>query len=79
MKCLSTCQSLDVACPIKECRSWIDFEEDRNCLHEAISKNGAMTLREVAVRMGVSFVRIKQIEEKALAKMSKKGKNKLDN
>tara|TARA_R100000664_G_C2669712_1_gene82283 strand:- start:299 stop:538 length:240 start_codon:yes stop_codon:yes gene_type:complete len=77
MKCLEVCQELECACPVKECRSWIDYEEDYNCIHEAISKHGAMTLREVADRMGVSFVRIKQIEEKALKKMSKRTKNEL--
>jgi DNA-directed RNA polymerase sigma subunit (sigma70/sigma32) len=33
-----------------------------------------MTLREVADRLGVSFVRIKQIEEKALNKLGITGK-----
>jgi len=56
---------------VKECRSWIEYEEDLNCIHEAIRKNGNMTLREVSERLGVSFVRIKQIEEKALKKLSK--------
>ena len=75
MKCLETCQELKVACPIKECKSWIDYEEDYNCIHEAIYKNGHMTLREISMRMGVSFVRVKQIEDKALKKLSKRVKN----
>jgi DNA-directed RNA polymerase sigma subunit (sigma70/sigma32) len=42
----------------------------------AINKHpeGNMTLREVADRLGVSFVRIKQIEEKALNKLGITGK-----
>ncbi len=77
MKCLKVCQELKYACPITECKSWIDYEEDYNCIHEAISKTGPMTLREISMRMGVSFVRIKQIEDKALKKLSKRVKNEL--
>tara|TARA_B100000287_G_scaffold373736_1_gene373093 strand:- start:566 stop:706 length:141 start_codon:yes stop_codon:yes gene_type:complete len=36
---------------------------------ETVDKHGALTLREVADRLGVSFVRIKQIEDKALKKI----------
>ena len=39
---------------------------------KAVEKNGSMTLREVADRMNVSFVRIKQIQDKALEKMQLK-------
>lgn len=77
MRCLKVCHDLGCACPVKECRSWIDYEEDYNCIHEAISKHGSMTLREISLRIGVSFVRIKQIEEKALKKLSKRTKNEL--
>ncbi len=68
-KCLSTCQELDVDCPIEECRYWISFPKDRNCTLETVEKHGSLTLREVADRLGVSFVRIKQIEDKALKKI----------
>jgi DNA-directed RNA polymerase sigma subunit (sigma70/sigma32) len=34
----------------------------------SIEKNGPMTLREVADRLNISFVRIQQIEERVLAK-----------
>ena len=77
MKCLDTCRELQCACPIKECKFWIDYEEDHNCTHEAVRKHGAMTLREISLRMGVSFVRIKQIEQKALQKLAKRTKNEL--
>jgi len=50
---------------------WIDYEEDNNCTAIAAKKNGSMSLREIADRMGVSFVRIKQIEDKALVKLRK--------
>tara|TARA_R100000008_G_C3537435_1_gene142841 strand:+ start:331 stop:513 length:183 start_codon:yes stop_codon:yes gene_type:complete len=51
---------------------WIDYEEDLNCTLITVRKHGNLTLREVAVREGVSFVRIKQIEQKALEKLKKK-------
>ena len=76
-ECLEICKQLKCSCPVKECKSWIDYEDEYNCMHEAIERNGAMTLREVAERMGVSFVRIKQIEDKALVKISKKIKKRL--
>ena len=45
--------------------------EDLNCVLEAVKKNNnsGLTLREVADRLGVSFVRIKQIESAAIKKL----------
>ncbi len=68
-KCLQTCVELNTSCPIKECRHWIDFPEDRNCIFETVSEHGALTLREVSDRMGISYVRVKQIQDKALKKI----------
>ena len=52
----------------------INYPEDLNCTLIAINKNhtGELTLREVADRMGVSFVRIKQIQDQALQKLEKR-------
>ena len=69
-KCLQTCKELNVVCPIEECRNWIEHVPDLNCTLEAIRKAGPMTLREVAERLQISFVRVKQIEDKALKKIS---------
>ena len=44
-----------------ECRYYIDYPEDDNCALVAIEKHGAMTLREVAKRMQISFVRVKPV------------------
>ena len=55
-----------------ECRYYIDYPEDDNCALVAIEKHGAMTLREVAKRMQISFVRVKQIEDVALSKLAKR-------
>ena len=69
-KCLQTCKEINVTCPVEECRYWIDFPEERNCMFESVTKNGEMTLRECAQRLNISFVRVKQIETKALKKIS---------
>ena len=69
-KCLQACKALEVACPVEECRHWIYYPKDANCLFESINKNGNMTLREVADRLRISFVRVKQIQDVALKKIS---------
>ena len=53
-------------------RCWIDYPEDLNCIHVAIKKHGGMTLEEVSKRIGVSLVRISQIEKQALKKLNKR-------
>tara|TARA_Y100000034_G_C6776623_1_gene346805 strand:+ start:392 stop:628 length:237 start_codon:yes stop_codon:yes gene_type:complete len=71
MKCIKRCRKQKSPCNEKKCRLWIDFKGDLNCTLETVEKNGSLTLREVADRLGVSFVRIKQIEDEALKKLSK--------
>ena len=56
----------------KQDRSWIDYPEDNNCIYVAIEKHGAMTLEQVAKRLGISLVRVSQIEKQALNKLSKR-------
>jgi DNA-directed RNA polymerase sigma subunit (sigma70/sigma32) len=68
-ECSKYCVDNQVSCPIKDCKNWLDYEEDVNCMLIAIEKNGAMTLREIADRLGLSFVRVKQIQDKAASKM----------
>ena len=50
IECAKKCSELNVSCPVKDCRLWIDYEEDLNCVNIAIDKNGAMKLRQVAER-----------------------------
>lgn len=71
--CCKCCKEKEVACPIKDCERWINYKDDLNCSLISIEKHGRMTLREVADRMGVSFVRIKQLQDKALKKITKSG------
>ncbi len=67
--CAQKCQEHKVSCPFKDCKMWIDYEKDFNCTNIAIAVNGNMTLRQIAEREGLSFVRIQQIEKKALKKL----------
>lgn len=62
-------------CSPENCRCWIDYPEDNNCAFVAIEKHGAMTLEETAKRLGISLVRVSQIEKQALKKLSKRIKN----
>ena len=52
----------------------MEYEDDLNCAVVAVNKNGCkpLTLREVGDRLGVSFVRVKQIEDKVLHKIKTK-------
>ena len=68
-ECCNTCILNTKKCRDKECKHWIDYKEDLNCTLIAIEKNGEMTLRQIADRMGISFVRVKQIQDKAIKKL----------
>jgi len=57
------------SCKEESCRYWIDYKDDLNCTLICAEKNGPLTLREISKRLGVSFVRVKQIEEKAMKKI----------
>ena len=59
-------------CDECKCRQWLDYEEDLNCTLIAVDKHGSMTLRETGDRLGISFVRVKQIQDVALAKLAAK-------
>jgi|TARA_Y100000296_G_scaffold41248_1_gene47544 hypothetical protein len=74
-ECAETCVKHDVACPVEDCRLWIKYDEDLNCTDIAVAKHGKMTLREISERIGVSFVRIKQIEDGLKIKMKKRINN----
>jgi len=75
MNCVELCRSKNSSCENKSCRKWIDYEEDLNCTHIAIDKHGSMTLRSIGKRLKVSFVRIKQIQDRALRKLLPKVQN----
>ena len=70
-KCLQKCVLEDRPCTQKDCRGWIEYEDDLNCSFLSIKKYKILTLEEVAKRLGLSIVRIKQIQDKALQKLQK--------
>ena len=70
-KCFDVHEHYGVPCDKQECRQWMDFEDDLNCAIVCANRHGPMTLHEVAPRLGVSFVRIKQNQDAALKKMSR--------
>lgn len=59
-------------CSPETCRCWIDYPEDNNCALVAVEKHGAMTLEETAKRLGISLVRVSQIEKQAISTLSKR-------
>lgn len=69
-KCVEKCMTLKVSCPNQECRMWIDSEKNLNCCNVAIDNNGEMDLRQIGEILGISFVRVKQIQDKAIQKIS---------
>jgi len=70
-KCAEECKLKKTACKEKKCRYWIEYKDDFNCTLLSVQKHGKMTLREVAERLQISFVRVKQIEDKAIEKLIK--------
>jgi len=71
IECAEKCVELGVTCPIKDCRCWIDYKEDLNCVNVAIKNNGAMKLREIAERLDLTPARVQQIEKGVLVKLKK--------
>ena len=71
-KCFDACVDNDVSCPVKDCRYWIDYEEDLNCTIVCANDNGSLSLRVISDRMGVRFVRIKQIHDFTVGKFTKR-------
>jgi hypothetical protein len=70
-KCYKICYEKNVSCPCENCRFWINYEKDLNCILLAIKKNGNMTLKEVANRMETSLNEVLKIEKKTIAKIKK--------
>lgn len=70
-ECSQLCLDNGIHCHIQDCKHWINYRTDNNCDLIAIKKNGPLTLRQVGERLGVSYVRIKQIEDGAIKKIRK--------
>ena len=69
--CATECLSAERECSEEGCRYWINYEDDLNCSLISIGRNGRMTLQQIADRLGISVVRVLQIERKAKSKLKK--------
>ena len=72
LECSRVCLKHNKPCDNAGCKHWISFEDEHNCVLISVNKNGRMTLREVAIRLKISFSRVKQIEVEALKKIKKR-------
>jgi hypothetical protein len=79
MPCSRDCLKEKKCCDKEECRYFINFEKEYNCSLISIYENGPLSLREVAEREGISFTRVKQIEEQALFKLKNNKSNRFLN
>ena len=70
--CAKKCLMQEKSCKLKGCKMWINYKNDLNCSLVATHKHGGMSLKQIAERLGLSIVRIKQIQDKALQKLRKK-------
>lgn len=70
-ECAKICSEKKKKCNQQDCRLWIDYKKDLNCTLIAVKGNPSMTLEEVSKRLGISLVRVKQIQDKAVQKMQK--------
>lgn len=69
MKCYQLHESNTVTCNNKTCRMWIKAEDHQNCTIIA-SKKGPMSLQQIGDILGVTRMRICQIEKKVVQKLS---------
>jgi len=77
-ECAEICENKNVSCPNKECRMWIDHEQEKNCCLISIkekqikSAGKSLTLHETGERLGINYLKVRQIEMAALRKLSNK-------
>ena len=71
-KCAKEAMETDCICDRQECRLWLNYNKDLNCTDISIKKHGRLGLKEVGERLGISYVRVSQIEKEAFRKLKKK-------
>lgn len=77
-ECARKCKNLNVSCPNSTCRMWIEHEQDKNCCLISIEEKGkdgsdkGLTLHEVAERLKINYLKVRQIEINAIRKLSNK-------
>lgn len=70
--CAQQCLKDKECCEASGCKFHINYEDEYNCTLITTYMNGPLSLREIAKREGLSFARIKQIQDKALIKLKKR-------
>lgn len=75
--CAQQCLKDKECCEAEKCRFNINFEREYNCCLISIYLNGPLSLRQVAEREGISFSRVKQIENQTLFKLKKNNSEEL--
>tara|TARA_Y100000817_G_C16372654_1_gene331048 strand:- start:73 stop:303 length:231 start_codon:yes stop_codon:yes gene_type:complete len=68
-KCAQDNMENDNPCQRKDCRLWLEYGKDLNCTLVSVKKNGKLTLNEAGERLGISYVRVSQIEKEAVKKL----------
>ena len=68
-ECAIECLLKGKNCRKKSCRYWIKYGKEYNCALVSIELNGSMTLQQTGERLGISAVRVKQIQDKTLKKI----------
>jgi len=71
-ECAEYCKKHKVSCPVKDCNYWINYPSDLNCTLICAEEHGPMSLRDIAKRLNISYVTVKNIEERALLRLKKK-------
>ena len=70
--CTKKCKQLDISCPVQDCRMWIDYPEERNCCLVSIEEKGkGLTLYESADRLNIHYLKVRQIEKRAMEKIKR--------
>ena len=75
--CAQQCLKDKECCEAEKCRFNINFEREYNCCLISVYLNGPLSLRQVAEREGISFSRVKQIENQTLFKLKKNNSEEL--
>jgi DNA-directed RNA polymerase specialized sigma subunit len=69
MKCFELHESCKKDCENKTCKLWINSSEYQNCTLVA-SKSGPLSLQQIGDILGVTRMRICQIEKKVIEKLA---------
>ena len=72
MKCFNYHKQNMEICGNKDCRYWIQKENEQNCCINLLSQRKTMTLEEIGKIFNVTRMRICQIEKKAIQKIKEK-------